>query len=99
MGIKGQATYNSCGQTQNRDGYERKRDRTYARAVEKGSRKLNEKPIFVHLQFNVPQSKMVRFDKAYVGVVKKTGSTYGIQEALNSEGFFNIKGTPMGANL
>lgn len=42
---------------------------------------------------------MVRFKKAFVGVLEKAGSTYNIQEAFNIEGFFGNKITPLGANL
>lgn len=42
---------------------------------------------------------MVRFEKAFVGVVETGGMTYNVQESLNIEGYFTIKATPLGANL
>lgn len=38
-------------------------------------------------------------EKTFVGVVEKSGTIYDIQEALHVEGYFQIKSTPMGANL
>ncbi|XP_058783963.1 uncharacterized protein LOC131658712 [Vicia villosa] len=56
-------------------------------------------PRFAHLQFNMKEDEMKRFEKAFVGVVEKAGMTYNIQKALHTEGYFNIKATPLGANL
>lgn len=56
-------------------------------------------PRFAHLQFNIEEEDMKIFERAFVGVAEKAGSTYNIQHALRVEGYFNIKATPLGANL
>lgn len=40
-----------------------------------------------------------RFNKAYVGKVKEVGMTYNIQDLLDIDGFFGVKGTTLGKNL
>lgn len=37
--------------------------------------------------------------KAYVGIFSNSGATYNIQDRFFSEGYFQIKITPMGANM
>ncbi|MCI61157.1 hypothetical protein A2U01_0082414, partial [Trifolium medium] len=37
--------------------------------------------------------------KDFVGVVKKSGMSYNIQEIFHSQGYFGDKVTPLGANL
>ncbi|CAK8564766.1 unnamed protein product [Lathyrus sativus] len=39
------------------------------------------------------------FKKEFVGIVSKSSNTYKIQEALNVEGYFMIKATPLGAHM
>ncbi|KAI5438061.1 hypothetical protein KIW84_023976 [Lathyrus oleraceus] len=66
--------------------------KTYAQA-------LGNKKYSVELKFNMKKEDMVRFEKAFVGVVEKLGSTYNMQDALYAEGYFWIKATPLGTNL
>ncbi|XP_058761119.1 uncharacterized protein LOC131634461 [Vicia villosa] len=54
---------------------------------------------FAHLQINIEEAEMSRFEKAYVGVVETSGITYNIQEAFHTEGYFKVKATPLGVNL
>ncbi|XP_058741575.1 uncharacterized protein LOC131613953 [Vicia villosa] len=61
--------------------------------------KMEKKPMFAHLQFNVESSDLKHFEKAYVGIVETPGMTFDIQEAFHSEGYFRVKATPLGANL
>lgn len=42
---------------------------------------------------------MLRFQKAYVGVVKNPGMTYNMHEYFNMEGYVGVKVTPLGTNL
>lgn len=69
--------------------------RTYAEAV--GG--ANKKPLFTHLEFNGEVEDLARFEKAYVGIVENPSMTYNILESFNFEGYFNMKVTPLDANL
>ncbi|CAL5184049.1 unnamed protein product [Lathyrus oleraceus] len=62
----------------------------YNRSKNRRSETMDAKPSFAHLQFNIEKKDIVRFDNAFVGVVEKSSSTYNVQEALHSEGFFRI---------
>ncbi|KAK2369434.1 hypothetical protein QL285_082569 [Trifolium repens] len=42
---------------------------------------------------------MMRFQKAFVGVVANPGTTYNIQNAFHMQGYFGVKITPLGSNL
>lgn len=42
---------------------------------------------------------MVRFEKAYVGVVQTVGMMYNFQEYFHTEGYFKVKSTPLEANI
>lgn len=43
--------------------------------------------------------EMNRFSKAWVGVVKKPGLAYGVNQSLLEEGIFSVTATPLGTNL
>lgn len=54
-------------------------------------RRINEfrwnepKPNFAHLAYSVKKEDLVRFKKAYDGVVSEAGMTYNIQEHMNMD--------------
>lgn len=54
---------------------------------------------FSHLQINIEEAEMSRFEKAYLGVMETAGMTLNIQEAFHAEGYFKAKVTPLEANL
>lgn len=45
------------------------------------------------------EEDLVRFHKAFVGVVETPGDTYNMQERFANEGYFRVKVNPIGANL
>lgn len=59
----------------------------------------DKSPRFAHLQINMEEDEMKRFEKTYVWVVETAGITYNIKNALHTKGYFKIKATPMGANF
>lgn len=69
--------------------------RTYAQA----SCANKQKPLFTHMEFNWDLNDLDRLDKAYMGIVENPGMTYNIQNSFHLKGYFNIKATPLGANL
>lgn len=58
-----------------------------------------KKILFAYLKYNMEEADLLRFQKAYLGVVENLGETYNMQEYFNMEGYFEVKVTPMGANL
>ncbi|XP_058733452.1 uncharacterized protein LOC131605070 [Vicia villosa] len=63
-------------------------------------RQVHTKKIpFAHLEYNMEEEDLERFQKAFVGVVEVPGDTYNLQERFTKEGYFGVKVTPMGANL
>lgn len=53
----------------------------------------------VNLSFSVDKEVIQNLSNAYVGHVSKPGDTYVVQKKFHMEGYFNIKATPLGANL
>ncbi|CAI8613624.1 unnamed protein product [Vicia faba] len=51
------------------------------------------------MEFDREMENLARFEKTFVGIVENPGMTYNIQESFNLEGYFNIKATPLRANL
>lgn len=60
---------------------------------------MKNKPVFAHLEFNIKNTDLVRFNKVYAGVVENVGLSYSIQEIFNNEGYFFVRVSPLGANL
>ncbi|XP_058783008.1 uncharacterized protein LOC131657654 [Vicia villosa] len=61
---------------------------------------LHSKKIpFAHLEYNVKEEDLIRFQKAYVGVMETPGETSNMQERFNKEGYFGVRVTPLGANF
>ena len=54
---------------------------------------------FAHLECNIEGADLLRFQKAYVGMVENLGTTYNMQEYFNIEVYFGVKVTPLGKNL
>lgn len=61
--------------------------------------KEKEKPLFVHLQFNIEEEGFNGIHKAFTRVVVEPGSTYSMQKKFHSKSHFTIKISPLGANL
>lgn len=84
---------------------------SYAQATKKGSQRKNKERLgpkqkelprqheFDHQTFNVDDNIIQKMNKAYVGKVTRSGTSYAVQEELNKHGFFAVKATPLGANL
>jgi hypothetical protein len=53
----------------------------------------------VVLSYEAEKNDMMRFQKAFVGVVANPGTTYNIQNAFHMQGYFGVKITPLGSNL
>jgi hypothetical protein len=72
---------------------------SYTHAVRKGegpkNGDLHQKVV---LSYEAEASEMGRFHKAFTGVVIDPGSTYNIQNAFHSQGYFGEKVTPLGSN-
>lgn len=51
------------------------------------------------MEFNREVEQLAKFKKARVGIIEKLGMTYNLQKVFNQEGYFNIKVTPLGANI
>ncbi|XP_058758209.1 uncharacterized protein LOC131631431 [Vicia villosa] len=95
----------------NRGGNVYKRDhggkrKTYAQVVSnQNNRKVVDnlthakKVPFAHLEYNLEEEELTKFQKAFVGVVENSGTMYNLQEYFNMEGYFGVKVTPLGANL
>lgn len=89
----------------------RKKDKTYAQVVGNSGEKGNNggqavrkgtnpgQFEFAHLKFNVDDKVVEQLNKAFVGVVSKSGTTYGTQDEFTRRGILEVKVTPMGANL
>lgn len=71
--------------------------RTYAQVTTQT--RVKQKSVFTHMEYNRKVEDLVRFERAYVGVVGNSGTTYNIQESFILEGYSKIKATPLGANL
>lgn len=54
---------------------------------------------FAHLEYNMEEADLLRFQKAFVGEVEILGITFNIQDHFNNEGYIGIKVTSLGANL
>jgi hypothetical protein len=53
----------------------------------------------VVLSYEAEPKDLERFSKAFVGVAATPGTTYNIQNAFHSQGYFGVKITPLGSNL
>jgi hypothetical protein len=53
----------------------------------------------VILKYEAEKKEMERLSKSFVGIVTNPGTTYNIQNAFHSQGYFGVKVTPLGANL
>lgn len=49
--------------------------------------------------FTSKKEDRARFNKAMIGIVRKTGQAYGVNQSLIEEGIFSITATPLGRNL
>jgi hypothetical protein len=65
---------------------------SYAQVAQSGHQK-------VVLSYEVEKSVMGNYLKAFIGVAANPGTTYNIQEAFHSQGYFGVKVTPLGSNL
>lgn len=77
---------------------------SYAQAFKEGGQGRHKernapKQEMGHLTFSVEESVIQKMNKAYVGQVSESGMSYAIQEEFNKQGFFDVKATPLGANL
>ncbi|XP_058758617.1 uncharacterized protein LOC131631862 [Vicia villosa] len=80
-----------------RDG--RLETKTYAEMVATSNFKTHQHHEADSLCFEAKEEDMIRFKKAFVGVVHQSGMSYNIQNSFDLEGYFAIKVTPLGANL
>ncbi|GAU26825.1 hypothetical protein TSUD_289300 [Trifolium subterraneum] len=75
-------------------------ENSYAQAVRTGEATIKgagQKRCVV--TYEAEQDDLLRWKKAYVGVVVNPGMTYNIQNAFHSQGYFGVKVTPLGSNL
>jgi hypothetical protein len=64
----------------------------------KGS-KLEEDLQRVFYKYESEKKEVDRLLKTFIGVAANPGTTYNIQNAFHSQGYFGVKVTPLGANL
>jgi hypothetical protein len=66
--------------------------------VGKGSKKgVAHKKVI--LKYEAEEKEVARLLKTYVGEANSPGTTYNIQNAFHSQGYFGVKVTPLGSNL
>jgi hypothetical protein len=66
--------------------------------IGKGS-KLEEDLQRVFYKYESEKKEVDRLLKTFIGVAANPGTTYNIQNAFHSQGYFGVKVTPLGANL
>jgi hypothetical protein len=73
---------------------------SYAHVVGMGKgSKLEEDLQRVFYKYESEKKEVDRLLKTFIGVAANPGTTYNIQNAFHSQGYFGVKVTPLGANL
>lgn len=68
-------------------------------AVELKGKCYVQKRCLANMEFSVGMDQIHKLGNAYVGKVCIPGTTYCFQDELHRQGYFDMKATPMGANL
>ncbi|XP_058739184.1 uncharacterized protein LOC131611080 [Vicia villosa] len=97
MGVE-EKTRREQGQNQKAQFFERRMTAEGNRSFAQVVANKGKKPNFAHMEFNVGEDQLARFEKSFIGVVENPGMTYNMQEYFNMEGYFSVKVTPIGAN-